>query len=85
MMRAAGCELIGDHTAGSSGNPHPVNLGNGVTAMVPSWQDLRPDGTCFEGEGISPDIQVRYEPSNLGIGDPVLQVGLKELRKVKNP
>lgn len=80
MKQVPGCVVIGDRTAGSSGNPKPINLGNGVTVFIPSWQDLRLDGTCFEGEGIAPDIAVKCEPKDFDTHDPVLDAALKVLR-----
>jgi len=59
MRQAPGCKLIGARTAGASGNPKPVDLGNGVVAFIPSWQDLDLEGGCIEGRGIAPDIKVR--------------------------
>ena len=58
MRQVPGCKLIGQRTAGASGNPKPVDLGNGVVVFVPSWQDLDLDGTCLEGRGVAPDIEV---------------------------
>ena len=62
MKQVPGCTLVGQRSYGSSGNPQPVDLGNGVTAFVPSWKDLRPDGTCLEGEGVEPDVEVKAGP-----------------------
>jgi hypothetical protein len=78
MMRAAGALLVGEATAGSSGRPVPHRLGNGVTAWLPSWVDLAPDGTAIEGRGPSPDLLVAY---NQGVsGDSVVEAALRELR-----
>jgi hypothetical protein len=80
MKQVPNCKLIGEKSYGSSGNPKPHDLGNGVTVYVPSWKDLRPDGTCFEGEGITPDVAVKY-PAKPGNTDPVLDAALQYLRK----
>ncbi|HLQ38586.1 MAG TPA: peptidase S41, partial [Planctomycetota bacterium] len=64
-----------------SGNPKPHELGNGVTIVVPSWQDLRPDGTCFEGEGLAPDVEVAATAQDLEQHDPILERALELLRK----
>jgi hypothetical protein len=53
MQQGPSCTLIGQRSYGSSGNPRRHELGNGVEVFVPSWKDLRLDGTCFEGEGIA--------------------------------
>jgi hypothetical protein len=81
MKQVPGCKLIGSTSYGSSGNPKPVDLGNGVTVYLPSWKDLRPDGTCLEGEGIKPDIPITVTAVALQTTDPVLQAALTLLRK----
>lgn len=81
MLRQAGdCVVVGQPTYGSSGNPKPFDLGNGVTAFVPTWQDLRLDGTCFEGEGLAPDEFVPCTPDDLASRDPILEKALELLR-----
>ena len=72
MKQVPGCKVIGLPSAGASGNPHPVELANGVTVYLSRWQDMRPDGTCFEGEGIAPDITVKTETRDFLTSDPVL-------------
>ncbi len=87
LRRVAGCTLIGARTAGSSGNPQPVDLGNGVTVYVPSWKDLLPNGICLEGRGVTPDIVVKTDGKSFVNGDPVLEaaVRLAELSSVPVP
>jgi C-terminal processing protease CtpA/Prc len=53
-----------------------VDLGNGVTVFLPSWKALRPDGSCFEGQGIAPDLSVSATTTELKTADPVLQAAL---------
>lgn len=81
MKQVPGCKLVGDRSYGSSGNPKPIDLGNGVTVWLPSWKALRPDGTCFEAQGIKPDVLVQTSKSQLHKDDPVLEAALKLLRK----
>ena len=82
MMRQANdCTVVGQPTYGSSGNPQPVDLQNGVTAMVPSWQDLRLDGTPIEGEGLLPDVLVACAPKDFETADPILEKALAVLRE----
>jgi C-terminal processing protease CtpA/Prc len=83
MKQAPGCTLIGDRTAGCSGNPKPVELGNGVVAWVPSWKDLRLNGTCMEGEGFAPDVAVKTRPEDFEKADPVVEAALRLLRAQK--
>jgi hypothetical protein len=80
MMKAAGATLVGDKTWGSSGNPQPHELGNGVTVFLPSWKDLFADGSDLEGVGISPDIAVKASQADFQKSDPVIDAALKQLR-----
>lgn len=82
MKQVPGCRLIGETSYGSSGNPKPADLGNGVTVFLPSWKALRPNGTCFEGQGIKPDILVKTTQTEFLSRDPVLEAALKLLRKL---
>ena len=41
---------------------------------------MRPDGTCFEGEGIAPDIPVETTEQELKSEDTVLKAALEWLR-----
>ena len=84
MRRVPGCKLIGQPTAGASGNPKPADLGNGVVVFVPSWQDLDLDGTRLEGRGVYPDIEVGTQPQLFAENDPVLDEALNVLRHEKN-
>ena len=81
MKQAEGVQVVGQKTRGSSGNPVTHELGNGVSIQLPSWQALRPDGTCFEGEGIAPDVFVPCTSRDLQIGEPTLQKALALLRE----
>ena len=80
MRQARDCVVVGQATFGSSGNPKPIELGNGVTAFVPSWQAMRPDGSVFEGEGIEPDEFVPCNADDLKTRDPILEKALLLLR-----
>lgn len=82
MMRATGrAVLVGEPSYGSSGNPKPIDLGNGVTLILPSWKDMLPDGTPLEGRGVIPDVGVRARPDEFRSGDPVLEAGLRAVRR----
>ncbi len=81
MMKAAPrAVLVGGRSGGSSGNPRPVELSPEVTVFLPSWRALRADGTCFEGEGIAPDVPVEAGVEAFRLGDPVLAAGLAAVR-----
>jgi hypothetical protein len=75
------CKLVGDVTKGSSGNPRPYELGNGVTVFLSSWEDQLPDGTVLEGRGVTPDVAVKTNPAALRQRDGVLEAALASLRK----
>ncbi len=60
MKHGAQATLVGAPTFGTSGNPRPVDLGNGVTARIPTWEDQLPDGTLLEGRGVAPDVSVEF-------------------------
>ena len=81
MKQNPECTLVGDNTAGASGNPQPVDLGNGVTAFVPSWKNMDLDGVCLEGKGIAPDRKVEINTLNSRLPDPVIAAALDLLRK----
>jgi len=57
--------LIGETTAGTTGNPVNVRLPGGAILRVCSKRDSYPDGRQFVGRGIEPDIMVH--PSVAGI------------------
>lgn len=85
MMRTSPrAMLVGEPSYGSSGNPKPVDLGNGVTVLAPSWRDELPDGTPLEGRGVRPDIGVRARPGEFASGDPVLEAGLRAVRRERD-
>lgn len=81
MKQGKKVTLIGRRSYGSSGNPKPHALDNGVEVFIPSWKAMRPDGRCFEGEGIAPDVKVKAKPVKFSDDDPVLRRALKLLRE----
>ncbi len=64
MKQSPNATLVGQPSYGSSANPNPVYLTNDVKILIPSWKALRPDETCFETEGIKPDISVVTRPKD---------------------
>lgn len=79
MMKHGGkATLVGDRTRGSSGNPKPHDLGNGVTILLPSWEDFLPDGTALEGNGITPDVKAEFGAD--AARDGVLDAALSAVR-----
>ena len=50
--------VVGDTTAGGSGNPIARELPNGWSFRLSRWQTLTPEGTSYEGVGLAPDVPV---------------------------
>jgi hypothetical protein len=80
MKQSPSCRTFGERSYGSSGNPKPHDLGNGVKVFLSSWKDLLPDGSLLEGVGIAPDEEVKAGREDFASGDPVLEAGLAWLR-----
>jgi hypothetical protein len=76
---------VGLPTAGASGNPRPVKLGEtGITVYHSSWVDILPDGTAIEGKGVPPEIEVRETNNAYKDADPTLAKALEIVRsKIK--
>jgi len=73
--------LVGEKTAGSTGNPIRIPLPGGGMFTVVSLRAMFPDGREFVGIGISPDVEVHPTPKDLLTGtDPVLQKGIDVIR-----
>jgi carboxyl-terminal processing protease len=66
--------VIGDSTAGSSGQPYSVSLGDGIQFWVGAKREYFPDGAPFEGVGVHPDLRVVPTIEDLRHGrDPALR------------
>ena len=66
--------VVGETTAGSSGQPYIYDFGNGMLFRVGTKRMYFPDGSEFEGVGIKPDIEVIPTPADIKAGrDPVLE------------
>ncbi len=81
MKQAPNATLVGETSYGSSGNPKPAFLPNGVIAHIPSWKAMLPDGSTFEGRGIPPDVEIPSKGVDFAKRDPVLDAGLRLLRE----
>jgi hypothetical protein len=80
MRQVPQAKLFGTRTYGSSGNPQPVELANGVTVLLPSWKAMDAEGAEFEGKGIAPDVEVKTTPQELAERDVVLEAALEWAR-----
>lgn len=75
--------LVGQPSAGSSGNPRVVELPGGVAVGLPRWLAALPDGTPLEGRGVVPDLQVDGD-DELFVGlDPIFHTALDSLRQAR--
>ena len=75
MKQVPQCTLMGEKSYGSSGNPQPISLSNGVTVFLPSWVAFTPDGDPFEGKGLSPDVHIAFSTDTTG-EDPLINAAL---------
>src|SRR5262249_36318840 len=65
--------LVGERTAGSSGQPFGRDLGDGMGIGLSTKRMYAPDGSAFEGVGVAPDVEVHTSVEDLRSGrDPVL-------------
>lgn len=87
MKQVPDAVLVGAPSQGSSGNPQPVELDNGVTVFLPCWKAMTPAGVEFEGIGISPDLPVVASRADFEETDPVIDAALAHLRSqlARNP
>jgi C-terminal processing protease CtpA/Prc len=76
--------LVGEPSAGSSGNPLMVKLPGGGLFMICTKQDTYPDGKVFVGKGIQPHIRVENSCEDIMKGyDVVFEKGIEVLKSWK--
>jgi len=72
--------LVGDRTAGSTGNPGTFPLANGWSFTVSRWIERTVDNEPIEDVGLSPDVFVPAVPGDFALGrDPVLEWAVKTI------
>jgi C-terminal processing protease CtpA/Prc len=77
MRQLPNVTLVGDRTAGSSGNPGTFPLANGWTYSVSRWIEYTVDGQVIEDVGLSPGVFVTATAADFAQGrDPVLEWAL---------
>jgi carboxyl-terminal processing protease len=70
--------LVGETTAGSTGQPYLADLGHGMMAIIGAKREWFPDGSRFEGVGIRPDVEITPRIADVRAGrDPVLDRALR--------
>lgn len=70
--------VLGDTTAGASGNPRQYPLGHGWKFSVPRWLAYTADMRMIEWNGIAPDVVVPFAVDEVVQGrDPVIEEALR--------
>lgn len=76
--------VVGERTAGSTGQPYLHDFGNGMMIVVGSIRTFFPDGSPFEGVGIAPDVELPATVEEIRKGtDPALQRAIEEATKAR--
>ena len=76
-LKEAGATLVGENTAGASGNPQPFTIPNVGEAFISTWKAGDANGVPFEVSGIAPDIEVsEFVDSEY---DPVLDAAIRHM------
>jgi carboxyl-terminal processing protease len=74
-------QILGQSTAGSTGQPFFFNFGNGMSFRVSTKRVFFPDGSQFEGVGVTPDVSLQPSPADMRAGtDVVLNKALELAR-----
>jgi carboxyl-terminal processing protease len=76
--------IVGETTAGSSGMPFVKRFPVGMTVAVGARRERMPDGSPFEGVGITPEIPIERTALDLRSDrDPVLEAAIRLARPSK--
>ncbi len=76
--------VVGERTAGSTGQPLLMPLPGGGRARICAKRDSYPDGREFVGRGIEPDVEVRPTPQDIRAGrDVVLEKAMEVIGKLR--
>ncbi len=74
--------IIGETTAGSTGQPLMFHLPGGGMARICAKRDTWPDGSPLVGVGVTPDIEVAPSVSDIKAGrDPVMEAAMNWIRE----
>ena len=60
MSAVKRCKIIGQPTRGSSGNPAPVHLFDGIDVYYSRWISMMPDGSPIEDLGVPVDEKITH-------------------------
>jgi carboxyl-terminal processing protease len=70
--------LVGETTAGTYSMTRYLEFDNGMALNISAVHHIFPDGSQFEGVGITPEVPVEITPEDLRSGrDPVLKKALE--------
>ena len=84
LSKAPQVKTMGDHTAGSSGNPRQLDAGAGITVTLPRWNDLDAEGNPIDAVGVPAEIPVKTVAADFDeLRDPVLEAALVRLRMIE--
>lgn len=79
MKELPNVTLIGDTTAGSSGNPGVFGLNGGWSFTVSRWINFNAQMQIIEDVGIDPEIRIAASPADFAAGrDPVLDFAINQ-------
>lgn len=81
MQQAPNVTTIGMSTFGTSGNPRPFNLPNGIMVYLPSWQAYTIDDQLIEGKGLSPDIEFITKDGDFAAKDVLVEKVISLIEK----
>lgn len=81
MKQVPNAKVVGMTTYGSSGNPIPHTLSNGVTINLPSWQAYTLDGRLIEGNGVEPDMEIKTTKADFLTNDALFESVLNMINK----
>ncbi|HZQ90358.1 MAG TPA: S41 family peptidase [Terriglobales bacterium] len=80
MRELPNVTVMGDTSAGASGNPGTFQLGGGWSYTVSRWIDYTAEKQVIEDQGIAPAIQVAASAADFAAGrDPVLDAAIARL------
>jgi C-terminal processing protease CtpA/Prc len=74
--------IVGEPTAGTNGNINPFTLPGDYRLTWTGMRVVKPDGTAFQGVGVSPDVVVKPTLAGIRAGrDEVLERGIETALK----
>jgi hypothetical protein len=83
MKQLQNAQVVGMKTYGSSGNPMPYTLSNGITLYIPSWQAYTLEGKLIESNGIEPDIEILFNKEDFQKKDVLFEKVMSLIKEKK--